>query len=224
MRHVALIVPARDAELLLRADEDVVPEARLEVALHLGQVEVGARPAGERLLARCGRRRGRSRRGRPGPARRRRCMCRSTRCQPRGRTSRTAVFSLSAYFLPVSGAVNVIVRRTASPRLICPSTRLSQVGLLASSKSAMKTLAPELSALMTILRSVGPVISTRRSSRSSGRGATVQSRARTLAVSARKSGRSPASNRAWRSRRRASSSFTRGRNVRARSARNASAS
>ena len=33
---------------------------------------------------------------------------------------------------------------------------LSQVGLLASSKSAMKTLAPELSALMTILRSVGP--------------------------------------------------------------------
>ena len=36
-----------------------------------------------------------------------------------------------------------------------------QVGALASSKSAMKTLAPELSALITILRSVGPVISTR---------------------------------------------------------------
>jgi hypothetical protein len=32
-----------------------------------------------------------------------------------------------------------------------------------SSKSAMKPLAPELSALMTSLRSVGPVISTRRS-------------------------------------------------------------
>ena len=40
---------------------------------------------------------------------------------------------------------------------------LSQVGELASSKSAMKPLAPEFSALMTILRSVGPVISTRRS-------------------------------------------------------------
>ena len=35
------------AELLLRADEDVVPQARLEVALHLRQVEVRARPAGE---------------------------------------------------------------------------------------------------------------------------------------------------------------------------------
>ena len=44
----------------------------------------------------------------------------------------------------------------------------SQVGQLASSKSAMKTVAPELSALMTILRSVGPVISTRRSRMSLG--------------------------------------------------------
>ena len=38
----------------------------------------------------------------------------------------------------------------------------AQVGVWASSKSAMKTLAPELSALITILRSVGPVISTQR--------------------------------------------------------------
>ena len=47
-----------------------------------------------------------------------------------------------------------------------------------SSKSAMKTFAPELSALMIILRSTGPVISTRRSSRSAGIGATVQSPSR----------------------------------------------
>ena len=47
-----------------------------------------------------------------------------------------------------------------------------------SSQSAMNTLAPELSALMTILRSVGPVISTRRSSRSFGIGATRQSDSR----------------------------------------------
>jgi hypothetical protein len=47
-----------------------------------------------------------------------------------------------------------------------------QVGALESSKSAMKTLAPELSALMTILRSTGPVISTRLSWMSSGMGAT----------------------------------------------------
>ena len=31
-------------------DEDVVPEARFEVALHLGQVEVGAGAAGEQLF------------------------------------------------------------------------------------------------------------------------------------------------------------------------------
>ncbi len=50
---------------------------------------------------------------------------------------------------------------------------LSQVGVSESSQSAMNTLAPELSALMTILRSVGPVISTRRSSKilRNGRGA-----------------------------------------------------
>ena len=46
------------------------------------------------------------------------------------------------------------------------------MGALESSKSAMYTLAPELRALMTILRSTGPVISTRRSWMSSGMGAT----------------------------------------------------
>jgi hypothetical protein len=40
---------------------------------------------------------------------------------------------------------------------------LSQVGEFASSKSAMKTFAPQLSALIIIFRSTGPVISTRRS-------------------------------------------------------------
>ena len=66
-----------------------------------------------------------------------------------------------------------MVRRTASRRLSWPSSRFSQVGVVESSKSAMKTFAPELSALMIILRSTGPVISTRRSSRSAGSGATV---------------------------------------------------
>ncbi len=59
----------------------------------------------------------------------------------------------------------------------------------------MNTFAPEFRALMIILRSTGPVISTRRSSRSSGIGATRQSPARMSAVSARKSGVSPASKR-----------------------------
>ena len=42
----------------------------------------------------------------------------------------------------------------------------------------MKTFAPEFSALISILRSVGPVISTRRSRRSAGIGATRHSRSR----------------------------------------------
>ena len=69
--------------------------------------------------------------------------------------------------------------------------QLAQVGELESSKSAMNTRAPELSALITILRSTGPVISTRRSAISSGVGATRQSPARMSAVSGRKSGSSP---------------------------------
>ena len=55
---------------------------------------------------------------------------------------------------------------------------LANTGEEASSKSAMNTLAPEFSALTIILRSTGPVISTRRSRRSAGIGATVQSRSR----------------------------------------------
>src|SRR3954462_6148656 len=55
----------------------------------------------------------------------------------------------------------------------------------------MKQLAPELSALITILASTGPVISTRRSCRSAGQGPTLQSAARTSSVSARKSGGAP---------------------------------
>ena len=80
---------------------------------------------------------------------------------------------------------------------------LAKIGEDASSKSAMKTLAPELSALTIILRSTGPVISTRRSRRSAGILATIQSPSRMACVSARKSGSSPASKRfcrSWRAR------------------------
>ena len=63
----------------------------------------------------------------------------------------------------------------ASRTLICPSTMLRHVGELASSKSAMNPSAPEFSALMTSLRSVGPVISTQRCWSAAGTGATVQS-------------------------------------------------
>ena len=77
---------ARDAEVLLRAHEDVVPEARFEVALQLGQVEVGARCRARGAPARCGRSRGRSRRASPGTGRPSTSRCFSRRCSPRGRT------------------------------------------------------------------------------------------------------------------------------------------
>ena len=74
----------------------------------------------------------------------------------------------------------------------------------------MKTLAPELSALMTIFASAGPVSSTRRSSRSGGADATLHSDSRSSRVSAGNSGRSPAAKRASRSSRAASSARRRG--------------
>ena len=94
--------------------------------------------------------------------------------------------SPSAYALP-SAEVKSIVRASASPRLSWPEITLSQSGVLASSKSASHTLAPELSALIVIFRSVGPVISTRRSTRPGAGSATRQDgSSRTSLVSGRK--------------------------------------
>ena len=89
----------------------------------------------------------------------------------------------------------------------------------------MKTLAPELRALIIIFGSTGPVISTRRSSRSAGAVATRQPvSSRTCAVSGRKPGSTPASKASWRLRRAARSASRWALKVRCRLARNASAS
>ena len=106
-----------------------------------------------------------------------------------------------------------MVRLTASRRLTWPSRLFVQVGEFESSKSAMNTSAPELSALMIILRSTGPVISTRRSIKSAGMEATDHSALRMFSVSGRKSGSSPASIRACRSRRAARQLLPRPSNV-----------
>ena len=89
-------------------------------------------------------------------------MCFSSRCQPRGRTTIVASSpsGFSAYDFP-SSEVKSIIRSSASLRLIWPPIMLSHSGVLASSKSASQTFAPELRALIVIFRSVGPVISTR---------------------------------------------------------------
>src|SRR6478672_8143538 len=87
----------------------------------------------------------------------------------------------------------------------------------------MKVEAPELSALITILRSVGPVISTRRSCRSFGIGPTVHSDSRMERVSGRKWKVSPASSFAWRSARALMQARRRSSYLRCRCATNATA-
>ena len=79
----------------------------------------------------------------------------------------------SAYSFP-SALVKSMVRSSASLRLSWPVIMLSQSGVLASSKSASQTFAPELRALIVIFLSVGPVISTRRSTSPGAGGATRQ--------------------------------------------------
>jgi len=71
-------------------------------------------------------------------------------CQPRGGESAPQCCR-SAVVLAV--LLELIVRRTASRRLTWPSIMLCQVGQFASSKSAMNVEAPQLTALITILRS-----------------------------------------------------------------------
>src|SRR4051795_9471906 len=130
--------------------------------------------------------------------------CLSVRCQPRGRTSSVAVSSFSEYCL--SPCSSEIVPSIASVRLTWPCIMLLQVGEFESSKSAMKPVEPLFSALITILRSVGPVISTQRFWRSDGGGATCQSPSRTSRVSSRKSSVPPSSRARWRSARFSSNS------------------
>src|SRR5580693_6596158 len=48
--HGGLDAAVANVESVLRANEDVVPEARFQVALHLGQVEVRTRAACEQLF------------------------------------------------------------------------------------------------------------------------------------------------------------------------------
>jgi hypothetical protein len=98
--------------------------------------------------------------------------CFSTRCQPRGRITRTARLAPNLYSFPC-GLVWRISPRIASRRLTWQAMLLIHVGELESSKSAIKTFVPEFSPFIIILRSTGPVISTRRSIKSAGIGATL---------------------------------------------------
>ena len=177
MSTVARAVPTGSPSAFSACVKHVVPPPRLAVALQLRQVVVGAGLPRRAAPARCGRGRGRNPPAAPGQACRPPGNGAPRRCSPRGRTRSTAVSASSRYDLPLTpGRCS---RSAAGPRPSgCPGprSRSPTSGLSESSKSAMNTCAPELSALMIILRSTGPVISTRRSSRSRGIGATFQSR------------------------------------------------
>ena len=183
---------ARDPERDLAVDEDLVPEPRLVVTTRAWPGRSTARCPAAASRRRCGTGTARSRTGWPRPGSPSTSIPDSTRCQPRGRTTSVAVSVVEPIGLALGRFEGRACRRTASASAAWPPTTLAQVGESASSRSAMKTRAPELSALIIILGSAGPVISTRRSSRSAGAGATVQSASRTSRVATPKSGRAPA--------------------------------
>ena len=217
--------PARDPERDLGVDEDLVPEPRLVVRFELGEVEVRPAAASEQLARRCGTGTARSRTGWPRPARRRRAS------PTRRGASRAAGRRASRVLLgePVGLALGRIegerAARTASISAAWPPTTLAHVGESESSRSAMNTRAPELSALIIILGSAGPVISTRRSSKSARCRGDGPVRLADLAASRRgsRAGRRRRA-RAWRSWRRSMSEIRDGPNRRWRSATNARAS
>ena len=96
MSTVALIVPARNAQRLLRVEEDVVPQPRLEMALHLRQVEVRAGAGARFSAAALWKKYMPKSNSMPGIGRPSTTKWRSARWNPRGRTISVASGALSA--------------------------------------------------------------------------------------------------------------------------------
>ena len=99
----------------------------------------------------------------------------------------------------------------------------SHSGVFASSKSASHTFAPEFSALIVIFASVGPVISTRRSTNPGAGAATCHEPTRVFEVSAKKSSVPPELISACLTTRASSSANRRARNLRSKAATNRTA-
>ncbi len=172
----------RQAERVLRQVEGVVPEPGLEVAFHLGQVEVRALALGE-LPSRA-----------------------VEEVQREIEQAARDALPVDEHVLllqmpagrPDHDRGELVVRRepvvlAVGAGEVDGETMLSQSGVFASSKSASHTLAPEFMALIVIFLSVGPVISTLRSTRPAAGDATRQPRSALIcAVSGRKSSVAPA--------------------------------
>ena len=214
-------MPTGSPSSLLGRYEDVIPEPRLEVVLELGQVKIrAATPVQQSLSVVIEVKRKVEERAADGlavdgdvpfgqmPA--------AGPHQKRSRVLVQAILLALGALIPDHAPYGVAnVDLSLDRRIPCGRVGVLEIG--------HEHLAPELSALMTILRSTGPVISTRRSSRSGGIGATFQSASRMPRVSSRKSGSQPSSSLVCTSARRASSSFLRPSKARCSLAINASA-
>ena len=177
----------RDAQLGLGEGEDVVPQPRLEVALHLRQVVVRALPVVDQLL-------GEVKEVQPEVDQRAYAGLPSTSTcalvempAPRPhRPRRPAARRCAAVFPAVDFGGKPAARGV--PKVEQGIDDVAPLGQLASSRSASHTFAPELRALMAIFAGVaGPVISTRRSCNAGGASATCHSDSRMCRVSGRKS-------------------------------------
>jgi hypothetical protein len=126
MSIVAFTVPAGDPERVLGEEEHVVPEAGLEVVLHLGEVEVGAGAAGDGLLRVVEEVEPEVEEGAGdvAPVDQRGALAEV----PAARTHEEHRGALVERYACRCHAVKEMVRRTASRRLIWPETSLSQVG------------------------------------------------------------------------------------------------
>ena len=154
-----------------RVEEHVVPEARLEVATRAWAGRGRGRSRAPAPRPRRGTGTARRRTGWPTSARRRRGRWRSSRCQPRGRTSERGRRARPAGRpCPRATRTSSVAADGVAERHLAADDVRPASGDRASSRSAMNTRAPELRALIIIFGSAGPVISTRRSSRSGGAG------------------------------------------------------
>ena len=162
MSTVARTLPPRDRQRVLRGHGRRRSRAAPRGGSAASAGRSRGRCRGRAARGRCGRSRGRSRRGDAETGSPSTATCFSGRCQPRGRTSSVAIVGRSAGSSLPSGLANVEAAAHGVDQVglplddVRPGRARGQ-----SSKSAMKTSAPELRALIIILRSTGPVISTR---------------------------------------------------------------
>ena len=217
--------PVRHPQRRLGVAEDLVPEPRLEVGLHLGQVVVRPAAAGQQLAGVVEEVQAEVDEGRDHrPAVRGQVRLVEVPAARSRQDHRRPRRVGDGVLLALRGGEGQLAARRRRAGSAGHPRRCASGGCWRPRGRRATRAAPELSALIAIFGSVGPVISTRRSCRSAGTGATVQSPARTSAVAARKSRVPVRTISARRSRRAASSSSRRSWNRASRSATKASAS